>query len=185
MGGLPEAGRLEKPPDAVPEGLIVGHAEIPGTPAELSAKAAAILAKEQLKIVQRTDDRVVFEGAGLPSMSVIGQYVRRGELRFSPTRSGQTGVDYAIAVPEARWLLTLGGVFQALGLVALVAGFFAMTIWVIPSPLPGVRGQSLQMVQVIHFLWPPFLFGVVYRMRRRAVQARFEVLVHNLPYFSG
>jgi hypothetical protein len=183
--GSTEVGRLEKSPDAVPEGLIASHAEIPGTPADLSAKAAAVLAKEQLKIVQRTDERVVFEGAGPVLASAVGQFVRRGELRFSPTGSDRTAVDYAIAVPEARWLLTLGGVFQALGLVTLVALFFVITTWVIPSPNPAIRIQSFQMLQAIHFLWPPFLFGGVYRVRRRAVQARFEVLVHNLPYFGA
>jgi hypothetical protein len=41
------------------------------------------------------------------------------------------------------------------------------------------------MLQVVHVLWPPFLLGTLYRMRRRTVQARFEVLVHNLPYCGG
>ena len=185
LGTPLEAGRLEKSAYAVPEGLIVGHAEIPGTPADLSAKAAAILAKEQLKIVERTETRVVFEGAGPGLMSAVGQYVRRGELRLTAIGGDRTGVDYAIAVPEGRTLLKVAALVQILGLVALAGGFYLMTTLVVPSPNPAVRAQSLQMMQVIHFLWPPFLFGGVYRMRRRAVQARFEILVNNLPYFSG
>ena len=174
------------PSRRAPQGLIAGHAEIPGTPGDLSAKAAAILAKEQVKIVQRTEGRVVFEGVG-PGVvgTAVAQHIRRGELRFTAAGSNRTGIDYAIAVPQGRVLLVLGAVFQALGLVALVGGFFAMTTWVVPNPDPAVRGQALQMMQVVHFLWPPFLFGAVYRMRRRTVQSRFEILVNNLPYCEG
>ncbi len=174
------------PSRSTPRGLIAGRAEIPGTPGDLSAKAAAILAKEQLKILQRTDQRVVFEGVG-PNLSgpAVGQHVRRGELRFTATGGDRTGVDYAIAVPEWRGLLIAGAIVQGLGLVALVAGFFAMIAWVVPNPNPAIRGQSFQMLQVVHVLWPPFLLGTLYRMRRRTVQARFEVLVHNLPYCGG
>jgi hypothetical protein len=185
MRGSLEERRLAKSAYAVPEGLVVGHAEIPGTPADLSAKAAAILAKEQLKIVQRTDDRVAFEGAGPAVMSTVGQFVRRGELRLTAMGGDRTGVDYAIAVPGQRWLLTLGWVFQAIGIVALVAGFFLTTFLVVPSPIPEIRWQSVQMVQVLHFIWPPFLLGGMYRLRRRTVRARFEVLVHNLPYSNA
>jgi hypothetical protein len=189
MGNMPapsEAGRLEKSPCETPRGLIVGRAEIPGTPGDLSAKAAAILAKEQLKILQRTDQRVVFEGVG-PNLSgpAVGQHVRRGELRFTATGGDRTGVDYAIAVPEWRGLLMAGAIVQGLGLVALVAGFFAMITWVVPNPNPAIRGQSFQMLQVVHVLWPPFLLGTLHRMRRRTVRTRFEVLVHNLPYCGG
>jgi hypothetical protein len=94
-------------------------------------------------------------------------------------------VDYAIAIPQGRVLLVLGAVFQLLGLIALVGGFFAIVTWVVPNPDPGVRAQSVQMMQVVHFLWPPFLLGGLYRMRRRTVQARFEILVNNLPYCDG
>jgi hypothetical protein len=169
-----------------PQGLIAGHAEIPGTPGDLSAKAAAILAKEQVKIVQRTEDRVVFEGVGATMAGVaIGQPTLRGELRFTAIGAERTGVDYAIAIPQGRVLLVLGAVFQLLGLIALVGGFFAIVTWVVPNPDPGVRAQSVQMMQVVHFLWPPFLLGGLYRMRRRTVQARFEILVNNLPYCDG
>ena len=182
----PKGGRLGESPYEAPRGLIVGRAEIPGTPGDLSDKAAAILAKEQLKILQRTDDRVVFEGVG-PNLSgaAVGQLVRRGELRFTAMGGDRTGVDYAIAVPEWRGFLIAGAVVQGLGLVALVVGFFAVTTWVVPNPNPAIRGQSFQMLQVVHFLWPPFLLGTLYRMRRRTVQARFEVLVNNLPYSGG
>jgi len=40
------------------------------------------------------------------------------------------------------------------------------------------------MLQVVHFLWPPFLFGGLYRRGRSAVREAFEVMIHNLPYYG-
>jgi hypothetical protein len=174
-----------------PEGLIVGHAEVQGRPPELAAKAASVLAREgvgpfaQLKILDRTENRVIFEGAGPgPRGQSPGQPVRRGELRFTAIGNDRTAIDYAIAIAEGRVLLALGAVFQILGLIAIVAGFWLVHTFVVPNPNPAVRGQTLQMLQVSHFLWPSFLFGSLYRMRRRGVQTRFDVLTHNLPYYE-
>jgi len=41
------------------------------------------------------------------------------------------------------------------------------------------------MGQVIHFLWPPFLFGGLYRRVQTHVRNTFDSLVHNLPYLKG
>jgi hypothetical protein len=41
------------------------------------------------------------------------------------------------------------------------------------------------MVQAVHFLWPPFLFGALTRRARRAVATQFEALVNKLPYHNG
>jgi len=40
------------------------------------------------------------------------------------------------------------------------------------------------MFQAVHFLWPPFLFGALYRRRHTAVQSTLELAVHNLPYYG-
>jgi hypothetical protein len=41
------------------------------------------------------------------------------------------------------------------------------------------------MIQVIHFLWPPFLCGALYRQRRRSVKEGFEALLQNLPFVKA
>ncbi len=38
------------------------------------------------------------------------------------------------------------------------------------------------LLQVSHFLWPPFLFGALYRRGIRGVAVQFEALVTNLPF---
>jgi hypothetical protein len=66
-----------------------------------------------------------------------------------------------------------------------VVGFWLMRTLVVPHPEMAVRGQVFQMFQVVHFLWPPFLFGGIYRYRRGSVQSAMDVLVNNLPYREG
>ncbi len=56
--------------------------------------------------------------------------------------------------------------------------------YVLPSPNPGVRNQAVQMVQVVHFLWPPFLFAALSGQASRFLWARIKALVHNMLYAS-
>jgi hypothetical protein len=171
-------------------GTIVGEAEVVGEPEELSAKLAGLLAREGMgpfgpvKIVACERREVVFETAGMTPGSMGNPQsggVRRGRFRLTPSGS-RTRVEYAIEIPTGRVLLGLGWLFVLLGLVALVAGSTLMFVYVLPNPNPNIRGQAFQMVQVIHFLWPPFLFGSLSRQPARFVRARVEALVHNLPY---
>ncbi len=83
-----------------------------------------------------------------------------------------------------RWLLWLGALFQAAGLIALVVGCWAVYTYIVCSRDPNVRWQTMQMIQVCHLLWPPFLLGALYRRGRREVVSRFEALAHNLPYLG-
>jgi hypothetical protein len=71
-----------------------------------------------------------------------------------------------------------------LGLIALAVGGWAVFTYVASSPEPAVRWQTVQMVHVVHFLWPPFLFGALYRRGMQGVAAQFEALAHNLPYYG-
>ena len=136
-----------------------------------------------LKILGRTDDRVTFEGTGPdPSGRAVGRRIRRGQLRLTAIGPARTRIDYEIEIGGARGLWIAAVACQLLGLVALAVGFWAMSAYVVSDPDPNVRGQSLQMMQVVHFLWPPFLFGGLYRKGHTVVRAEIETLAHNLPY---
>ncbi|CAN5748223.1 hypothetical protein BH23PLA1_BH23PLA1_30590 [soil metagenome] len=192
-GDQVEAGERFEVGEAPAPDRIRGSAEVAGTPADLSLRAAAALADpgpNQLglvKVLERTDDRLVFEGLG-PNVQTQASGtsswtgLRRGEMQFKGVGPDRTRIDFMVDRSGGRWLLGLGGLFQAMGLIALVGGFWAMQSYVIPAANLGVRGQVFQMMQVVHFLWPPFLFGQLYRVRRRALRTGLEVLVHNLPY---
>lgn len=173
------------------EGWLSGSAEVEGEASALATRAAAVLAKGDrstfgpVKILEKADDCIRFErvGEGVANQPA-GQWFRRGELRFRPLGGGRTRVEWAVEPADLRWLLWLGGLFQVAGLLALVLGCWAVSTYVASSPDPAVRWQTFQMAQAVHFLWPPFLFGALYRRGTRAA-AQFEALAHNLPYYEG
>jgi hypothetical protein len=174
------------------EGWLAGSTEVEGEASTLASRAAAILAKGDpftfgpVKILEKTDAQLRFERADVGMANQpAGHWFQRGELRFVPLRSGRTRVEWAVEQADMRWLLWLGGGFQAAGLLALVIGCWAIYTYVATSPDPIVRWQTFQMLQAAHFLWPPFLVGALYRRGARAVAAQFEALANNLPYHGG
>lgn len=167
---------------------LTGSDELEGDPTTLAAKAAEVLARGTLgpvKIVNKTDERIVFEriDPGIANQPP-GRWFRRGELRFTGLRQNRTQVEWAVEPAGFQWMLGVGGIVQTVGLVGLIVGCWAMSTYVAPSPDPDVRWQSLQMLQVVHVLWPPFLFGGLYRRGVRGVKAEFEALANNLPYLG-
>jgi hypothetical protein len=168
---------------------LAGSAEVDGQASALAARATSILVSGTLplgplKIVERTDSHIRFErvGPGVAGQPAAGWF-RQGQLWFTPLGQGRTRVEWAVELAHTSWLLWLGGVFQAAGLIALGVGCWVVYTYVVSSPDPSVRWQTFQMLQVSHMLWPPFLFGALYRRGRREVATRFEALAHNLPYF--
>jgi hypothetical protein len=171
--------------------LVVGRAEIEGQPAALAAKAASALANPwqnqlgPIKILARSEDRVSFEGAGHAAVGQAGwRGLGRGTMQFTRRGPNHTAVAYAVELRGGRWMLLMARLFLILGLAALVAGCGLILAFVVPHPNPAVRAQAVQMVQAVHFLWPPFLFAGLYRSTARAVRVSLEVLVHNLPFSS-
>jgi hypothetical protein len=173
------------------DNILTGEAEVEGQASVLSARAASLLARGSLlpnvpmKIVEKSDSHIRFErvepgGEGQTS----GRWLRRGQLSFTSLGGGRSRVEWAAELANMQWLLRLGAIFQVAGLVAIVGGCWAILTYVVPSPDPAIRWQTVQMVQVCHFLWPPFLFGALHRRGRREVVARLEALVHNLPYLG-
>jgi hypothetical protein len=171
-----------------PAGTIVGGADVDGQPEALAAKLAERLARNGLgpfgpvKIVACDRSEVVFEAAGLDlgSAGYGGSGFRRGRARL--TSSGtRTRVDYVVETSSRRVvLLALGWLSLILGLAALVAAPWLEFTYVVPNA--NLRTQAIQTVQMVHFLWPPFLFAYLSRQPARVLRAQIESLVHNLPY---
>lgn len=179
---------LEDSDGSTPENSLAGVAEVEGDPKTLAARAASLLAKGSLgpvKIVEKTDDRLVFERTdpGIARQSV-SRLFRRGEFHFTSLGQNRTQVSWNVEAANLRWLLWVGGIIQIVSLIALIVGCWAMVTFVATSPEPAKRWQSLQMLQVIHLLWPPFLFGGLYRKGSRGIAAEFESFANNLPYLG-
>lgn len=169
---------------------IVDAAEVASSVGGLSSRAATVMVSDParfgtVRISHCTDVSLRFRmGSRLGATSPAALCLRGGELRFVEFEPGRTRIEYTIEVSPGRGLLWGGGVFLILGAISIVVGYWAIQTWVIPNPQPGVRWQTLQMFQVAHCLWPPFLFGGILRMQRRAARDAFDVLVHNLPYYE-
>lgn len=187
----PPAETLTFGDSAAAHGLI-GGTEVDGQPRQLAARAATFLAHGSqssfgpVKIVEKADDRIVFErpetGTGRQS---AGHWFRRAELRFTAVSPARTRVEWLVEPANLRWLLQLGIFFQVAGLLALVFGCAFIYTYVAASPDPAVRWQTFQMFQAVHFLWPPFLCGSMYRRVLRAAPDQLEALANNLPYLNG
>jgi hypothetical protein len=167
---------------------LSGAVDVEGEAGVLAGRAARVLAKGALqqlgpvKVLDVAEDRVRFERAAAVVANTPGQWFRRGELRFMPSLQGRSRVSWLVEPAPTEWLLWGGGVFQAVGLLALVAGCWAVYTYLASSTEPALRWQALQMLQVCHFLWPPFLFAALYRAGTRSLTAQFETLAQNLPY---
>ena len=185
--GAGEVGEHLDAEGARPAGTIVGGADVDGQPEALAAKLAEQLARNGLgpfgpiKIVTCDRREVAFEAAGpdLGAAAYGGSGFRRGRAFF--TASGkQTRIDYVVEASSRGILLAIGWLVLALGLVALVAAPWLEFTYVLPNA--NLRTQAVQTVQMVHFLWPPFLFAFLSRQPARVLRAQMESLVHNLPY---
>lgn len=185
---LPPGGGLDCAEPSSPD-CILGRAEIEGRPDMLAARTAAALAQGNpfgsVRIVDKADDRVGFERLGPGDFRRgAGSWTERGAFRFAPAGHGRSQVEWTGEMSRMGLMIALGALFQVLGLAAIAIGFWAMWTYVVVSPSPAVRWQSFQMLQVAHFLWPPFLFGSLCRRGKRDAAARFESLVQNLPFLK-
>ena len=125
---------------------ITGAAEVEGHPGDLSTRAAAILARMgasgMVKIVERTDDRLAFEGTGLFPALGLGRR-SRGVFRFQALGGQRTRITYKVR----RWrgaasLIWAGALFQVLGLVGVDRRVLGDDDLCHPQPQPGHPGPG-------------------------------------------
>lgn len=94
---------------------------------------------------------------------------------------------YRVTGPRPRGLLLAARIVHVLGGLAFFAGFFAIQHWLLRHPHPAIRWQSVQIVQAIHFLWPPFLLaGIALALHNslRKFAYQLEGFLDNLQYLS-
>jgi hypothetical protein len=89
-------------------------------------------------------------------------------------RRGMAGAEAEIAPDlqrlDRRFRRLLGLFVVLIPLVVAGVALLLMRL-VVPSELPAVRWQALQVAQIVHVLWPPFLVLFLHRRLRAAVAA--------------
>lgn len=106
-----------------------------------------------------------------------------GEFQLGLSTRGRTSirlvVDQGARRRSARVALA---VCLLAGLPVLVGVTAALLNWVVPSSVPGVRGQAFQSLQVVHALWPPFLILHLGRRGQRMVEESLRQVVDRLRF---
>ena len=92
-------------------------------------------------------------------------------------------VEYSLDLQQlGRGLRTATTLVLCLGVAAILAAAVVFPVLVIPSDNPAIRAQTAQVLQLVHFLWPPFLLTHQARRARSVVADRIGDLMANLPY---
>jgi hypothetical protein len=129
-------------------GAIFGNAEVAGSPEALATKLTERLARDGLgflgpvKITGADRREVNFEAIGSTpgAIATTPGGLRRGVVRFSGA-GNKTRIEYRVEAASGRVLITLGWLFIALGLAAILVGLCLEFTFVIPSP-PSVPRPS-------------------------------------------
>jgi hypothetical protein len=170
-----------------------GQVDLKLTPAVASLALARKLATGLRGLYGRIDTaddrqlcgRVSFQGFVGSGRGGAGALAGGGaDLRvlFEPTRDG-TRVTWALGRQTRTGVFrALAGVSLLLGLIALGAAAVVMPLLVLPSDNVAIRSQAVQTVQIIHFLWPPFLFTALGHFFRSTLENGVSDVFRNLPW---
>ncbi|MGF1581909.1 MAG: hypothetical protein ACFCD0_21485 [Gemmataceae bacterium] len=179
-----------------PHSWVSGTATVDGEPEDVIHKATNILATNATwfgptKIVEQTERTLRFLGTGHPmGTSTVsgrsrGPSMRRGMFRARSAGHETSQIDYDLETPGLRLFLVLAVICQVVGFLVLVGLTITLYYLAAESFHPAIRTQSIQMIHVGHFLWPPFLLVWFYRRFRNGVRDRCEAFLHNLSFATG
>jgi len=106
--------------------------------------------------------------------------IQRAEFRFEPTTASRTLVTYRLEIDPSLATFAWGAGFQAAGLIVLAVGFLASWSVAGSNYHDHIQAQALQLAQVVHLLWPPFLAASLIHSRRERLIRRIEILLYDL-----
>ncbi len=158
---------------------VVGHF------VELSLRLARQIAQKlpAAQITSQSPQSIVLEPIR------FGQWIGFARIDISLTPLGEERTEISRSVWQQRsqapkWAWWLSGI----GLVAIIAGFTLIKTLVVNHPSPAVRWQTVQMVQVVHLLWPPFLavaFAKAHKISGQTIAGLLDGMITNLPYVES
>lgn len=177
-------GAFRLPDTAHPEILGADETEVPAEPAAVREKIVeAFQASAGTVAIEQADDRTV---AGritvvtgksstrpIPFEIVLSRAARGTRANWVVKRD-RAGVD-GLRIASLCFLLVLTP-------LAMITAAFLVQGHAIPSDDPDVRAQAWQTVQIVHLLWPPFLFTALRRMAVRNAMRAIGNVVSNAAF---
>ena len=157
---------------------VNGELEVDAAPATLVRRAKSLLARgldrsplSGITLLEAHPDAVVWEGGE-------GRMRHTGSLRVAAT-SGSERSRVAWQLETRTALVTVGHWLVALAGLAIIGLHQLLLHVVLAAEDPWVRPQVLQMLQVVHFLWPPFLLAGLARATRTRLVRDLERSLRN------
>lgn len=140
----------------------------------------------QVKLNEVTARSIEFEGVMSNNYNKHGgpRTFKNGLITLDPLGETQTRVTYRITPVGAGIMLLIGRIINLISLVVIIALGSVLWIFVAGNEEPAIRVQSVQMFQVIHFLWPPFLFAGLARILRKRLEQGIKTMINNIMVLS-
>lgn len=168
--------------------VLTGEVEIKGDAETVSKKiaeeligAASAGGMSGIRITERTRERIAFEKAA----GVGGRMpVFDSGLVTLATEGDRVRVRYAVSQRRFARIMRI-----VTYLVCFLYGGAAVVVWpvivwvyFVNSEDAAMRHQFLQIIQMVHGVWPPFLVGFLSSRLRKMTSNFFETLLANLEH---
>jgi len=189
-------GRAPRQPDHLAIGeapefdTVTGELTIRGDPAGLSKGLARSLRQQKVyicgmlvrlfRVTERSSERLAVEKTGpLLCNQPPGLYFSEAEFRFVPEGGDKVRVSYRLGYARLVRLLRKIAlcIIVGVGLPTLLIVGSLIWLFVVRSADPTIRWQVFETFQIVHALWPPFLFMGFYALGRRQSRIFVENLV--------
>lgn len=162
--------------------------EVAGDPETLARRIASALTMSgnlffaPMRIESVESGKVRFRGpSGFPMIPFFADL--EGEFSIEIAGHQETRVSYSTnngVEKRAGKIALMLSLLVGLPLVVLVGGL--LTIFVVDSPDENVRRQAVQIVQIVHGLWPPFLIHYLGKRFQRMVEEGLGQVVDRLRF---
>jgi len=136
-----------------------------------------------VSLAKRGELFVTRVGEGAVSFSGNNLAVGEGFVCARAAEPGRVRVRYAVEVPGARKLVTIGQLWAlGLGLPASIIVPVVVFLYVAGSSNPALRGQTMQVLQAFQVVWEPYLFVGLGAQRIKMGGRYLETLIAAAAY---
>jgi hypothetical protein len=137
----------------------------------------------QFRVTEQSSERLSLEKTGpLICNQPAGLYFSEAELSFVTIGDGKVRVSYRLGYARLVRLfrkISLCIIFGA-GLPTILIVGLILWFLVVRNENPTIRWQVFQTFQIVHVLWPPFLFMWLYSLGRRRSRIFMENLIASV-----